>query len=228
MAKKVTRTKLSNIEVDKRLEQIMSQDWSHMTNLSNTNKRTSYAKTDIKDLRKEGNRLVSMLNKRIRRMEEKGELTRAYQQLVKERGTKPRFSTRGLSKERLIEEIKRMKAYERLAQSYLRGAKKEHRRTLKKLSEFGVTFTDSGEEKDFFDLFDKWKEISKDNPRLNKQKPSDVMRKLKKTYDKYVEKGVTDEKKIIDSLKRKIYAEERKKAEQEQRETEAIFGRKRK
>lgn len=196
-------------------------------------KTISYEKMSESELKALGNQLVSMLNKRIRRMEQKGELSQAYAKLEQERGSMPRFSIdfRGLKltkeqrKKRLIDEIKRMKQYERLAQSSLRGTTKQHTQIKKRLKKMGVSFDSKADERLFFGLYDRWKELAKDNPKLNKYKPSEAMKLLKQTYDRYAQKGIYDEKKIFESVKRKIYKEQRDLAIVEGKETKELFSR---
>ena len=185
----------------------------------------SYKEMKRSELTKIANPLVSKLNKRIRRMEQAGRLSQAYYELENARGTKPRFSVAMKTKEEIIAEIKAMKHYEQLQTSTLREQRKVERKIEKSLEEkIGVVFGDDDERKEFFEEFDRFMEIYKNDARINNQKPSDLIKMMKSSYDYQMKTyGETDQRKLYRSLLNKVKRANQKVTKKEDRETKALF-----
>lgn len=185
----------------------------------------AYSKMTRAELTKIANPLVSMLNKRIRRMENAGKLSQAYHELEQARGTKPRFSVAFKTKAEIIDEIKAMKHYEQLPTSTLREQRKVERKIEKTLKEkIGVTFDTDEEKQEFFDEFTRFMELYKNDARINNQKPSDLIKMMKSSFDYQMKTyGETNQKRLYRSLINKVKRANEKVTKQEERETKKLF-----
>lgn len=212
------------------ITRILDKDWSQpvIPPKAKETRQKSLSSTSTRELRKMARELQEQTNKRIKRLEKQNLTTRskAYQELTKNRGKKPRFDVEGLGKKKLIDAIKEMESFTKAKTSTPSGVRKMEERTEQRLSELGVSFRDKEERDDFFEKLGRFKELYKDNPKVNKVKPSDIMKKLKASYDRQLKtKGYVDEKSLFDSLKRKIDYAERSLASKEERETKALYTR---
>ena len=163
-------------------------------------------KKSVKELRSEVNKLMKEANRRLSRLEKSGKAfqSSAYRSLQEEKGTKPRFTSKGQSRSSLEKQLKELKGFTKKKSSTLKGTKEIVQKQKEELEKQGIEFDDSEEEKEFFELFGDFMSRSKQLGR--KQYNSYQIKSLmydsyKRQQDKY---GFVDKKRLYNNVRAKV------------------------
>lgn len=148
----------------------------------------------LKDMRLVVGRLVSAGNKRMRRMEEKGQASPAYLKAIETGG---RFSTKGKTLNELRQEYARAREFLKQKSSSLSGWKELKKSTQKKLKEqFGIEISTDRLEQ-IFAVYERLKEID----------PNMAMNSLKYTVIEEIDKlsqKEFDSEKVLQEMQDKL------------------------